>query len=244
MPEIKFPEHTSIFEIPGSESGQAPEVLPAYHKCLNCDDLGKTCGGMKLASFRSTESVRAYHRALKTEREIHLKHIYKAAPQIGHGTIDDYFGKGVQDFKWTTVSTIDYALVSICGDRVGLPPIDFPCPATYADIHARNEALSRRLDEAAEENSRLAQALETAENNAQIRLSAQRADLSAQIELLRDALRKSEEREADYLRRNDEKSKRIMDLEQSEKKKDEQMLKIIRDYSEQINALVKMFTNN
>ena len=82
-------------EVPPAEQGIAPGdaaiVLPAYHKCLQCPELGRSCSGQKLAALGSIEAVRAYHRSLKAARKIQLKQIYPAAPQIGHGTIEDYF---------------------------------------------------------------------------------------------------------------------------------------------------------
>lgn len=68
----------------GITPGDAAIVLPTYHKCLQCAELGRTCGGQKLAALGSIEAVRAYHRALKAARKIQLKQIYPAAPQIGH----------------------------------------------------------------------------------------------------------------------------------------------------------------
>ena len=59
--------------IPEIMPGETAIVLPAYHKCLQCAELGRSCGGQKLAALGSTEAVRTYHRALKAARKIQLK---------------------------------------------------------------------------------------------------------------------------------------------------------------------------
>ena len=51
--------------IPEIMPGETAIVLPAYHKCLQCAELGRSCSGQKLAALGSTEAVRNYHRALK-----------------------------------------------------------------------------------------------------------------------------------------------------------------------------------
>ena len=82
-------------------------------------------------------------------RKIPLRAIYEAAPQISETTINEYFSNAVKDFKWTTVSHIDHALLSICGNRVGLPPLDHACPASSSDV--RNQLAAADLKLAAAE---------------------------------------------------------------------------------------------
>ena len=78
--------------------------------------------------------MRTFHKEIRKTRSITLRAIYKAAPQISETTINEYFSNAVKDFKWTTVSHIDHALLSICGNRVGLPPLDHACPASSSDV--------------------------------------------------------------------------------------------------------------
>lgn len=233
-----MPDATAIpLAIPETMPGDAAIVLPAYHKCLQCVELGRTCGGQKLAALGNTEAVRTYHRALKAARKIQLKQIYSAAPQIGHSTIDEYFAKGGQDFKWTTVSTIDTALVAICGDRVGLPPLETPCPATFVSLRERCDALSARLDEAAAENAQLAEAVKAAEENAKTQLANQRADLDNIVKLQQARIAALESEKEDYLRRNDEKRLKIEQLHEDIRTLNAQLLKMAADHAAEIRLL-------
>lgn len=180
-------------------------VHHSYHRCITCPDLGRSCGGPKLAALGAFETVRSYHKILRSTRGITVARICAAAPQLGHGTVSDYFGRGGPDPKWITVVAIDTALISICGDRVGEPPLEHTCPAVYADLHARNEALASRLTEAEQEIARLTETLATAEENAQTRLTNQRADLDKIILLQQARIAALEAEKADYLARNDRK---------------------------------------
>lgn len=183
--------------------GAAP--LP-WLKCVDCPELGRTCNGYDIAAIGTVEAVRAYHKAIRSARHFTEAQIVRLVEKrIGSGTVHDYFLRGPIDPKWQTVAAIDAALVTLCGDRVGLPPLEIPCPATFAAHRERSEALAARLDEAMEENTRLAQALATAEENAQLRLAHQRADLDQIIKLQQARIAALEAEKADYLARNDRK---------------------------------------
>jgi hypothetical protein len=90
-------------------------------------------------------TVRTFHKELRKARSITLRAIYKAAPQISETTINEYFSNAVKDFKWTTVSHIDHALLSICGNRVGLPPLDHACPASSSEVRQQLAAADLKL---------------------------------------------------------------------------------------------------
>ena len=232
-----MPDATAIPPaIPEVTPGDAAIVLPAYHKCLQCTELGRTCGGQKLATLGNTEAVRTYHRALKAARKIQLKQIYLAAPQIGHGTIDEYFAKGGQDFKWTTVSTIDTALVAICGDRVGQPPLETPCQAILAEMQ-------ERMEKAEAEVERLSKALATAEEKHLLTLRDQHGVMQAQLEFAQERMHSAEARAADYLSRNDEKRLKIEQLHEDIRKLNAQLIKMASDHAAEIRMLVDRVLN-
>ena len=128
---------------------EPPNIIPGYWNCLTCVDLGVTCNGPSLRTLRDIANVRSFHKELRKVRKIPLRAIYEAAPQISETTINEYFSNAVKDFKWTTVSHIDHALLSICGNRVGLPPLDHACPASSSDV--RNQLAAADLKLAAAE---------------------------------------------------------------------------------------------
>lgn len=182
-----------------------PAPLP-WTKCVDCPELGRTCNGYDIAAIGTVEAVRTYHKAIRTARHFTEAQIVRLVEnRIGSGTVHDYFLRGPIDPKWQTVAAIDAALVTLCGDRVGQPPLEIPCPATFATLRERCDALSDRLDEAAAENARLTEALATAEENAQTRLTNQRADLDKIIQLQQARIAALETEKADYLERNDRK---------------------------------------
>ena len=131
----------------------SPNIAPIFSKCLSCTDYGATCRGFDLVSLGAISAVRAFHKAMKKARTIPLKVIAAAAPAISEATVNEYFSNVEKDYKWTTVVSIDNALLSICGHRVGLPPIDHSCPAASSEF--RNEVAVVGL--------KLAQAEETCE---------------------------------------------------------------------------------
>ena len=187
--------------------GAAP--LP-WLKCVDCPELGRTCNGYNIAAIGTVEAVRTYHKAIRTARHFTEAQIVRLVEKrIGSGTVHDYFLRGPIDPKWQTVAAIDAALVTLCGDRVGQPPLEIPCPATFATLRERCDALSDRLDEAAAENARLTEALATAEENAQTRLTNQRADLDKIIQLQQSRIAALEAEKRDYLERNDRKREEL-----------------------------------
>lgn len=222
-------------EVPVAE---AEKILPVYHRCITCTELGRSCGGQKLASLDTAETVRTYHKLLRTSRKITLSRICAAAPQIGQGTVHDYFGKGGPDPKWVTVAAIDAALVSICGDRVGQPPLATPCPTVYAELQSRNTDLEIRLGDADAEISRLAQALSTAEEKHLLTLRDQSAVMQAQLDFARERMEAAEARAADYLQRNDAKAQEIRALHAEIRELNKTILQITGDFASKTVALV------
>lgn len=129
---------------------ESPNMLPGYWNCLRCDDLGLTCNGPSLRTLGDIGAVRTFHRELKRIRKITNHAVYEAANRIvSETTINEYFSNAAKDFKWTTVSHIDHALLAICGNRVGLPPLDHACPASSSDV--RNQLAAADLKLAAAE---------------------------------------------------------------------------------------------
>lgn len=119
--------------------------IPGYWNCLTCSDLGASCNGPSLRTLGDIATVRTFHKELRKARGITLRAIYKAAPQISETTINEYFSNTVKDFKWTTVSHIDHALLAICGNRVGLPPLDHACPASSSEVRQQLAAADMKL---------------------------------------------------------------------------------------------------
>ena len=124
---------------------ETPNILPGYHKCLACEDYGNTCNGPSLGSLGDISSVRSFHKAMKKARKLNLKQLADAAPQISDSTVNEYFSNVVKDYKWTTVSLIDKAMTSICGNRIGLPPLDHACPASSSEVRQQLAAADLKL---------------------------------------------------------------------------------------------------
>lgn len=137
------PENSILFS--QNPIPETPNILPGYYKCLSCEDYGNTCNGPSLRTLGDIASVRSFHKAVKKARKIPLRAIAEAAPQISDSTINEYFSNSVKDYKWTTVSHIDSALVSICGNRVGLPPLDHACPASSSEVRQQLAAADLKL---------------------------------------------------------------------------------------------------
>ncbi len=135
------------------ENGQ--KNIGLYQKCLSCPDYGVTCNGPKLAALGDIMIVREFHRAIRDTRSIPMKIIYFAAPSISEATINDYFSHSVKDFKWTTVGAIDNALTAICGNRVGQPLLDHPCPASSTEIRENIAQYEDQIGTLTQENIRL-----------------------------------------------------------------------------------------
>ena len=206
-----------------------PAPLP-WTKCVDCPELGRTCNGYDIAALGSVEAVRTYHKSIRTARHFTETQIVRLVEKrIGSGTVHDYFLRGPIDPKWQTVATFDAALVTLCGDRAGQPPLEIPCPATFAAHRERSEALAARLDEAMEENTRLAKALATAEENAQTRLAHQRADLDKINALLQFRISALEAEKKDYLDRNDRKRQKLDESHQEIRALNHKILQLTAD---------------
>ena len=205
-----------------------------YHKCLDCPDYGVTCNGPKLAALGDIMVVRAFHRAIRGKRSIPMKMIYLAAQPVSESTINDYFSHSVKDFKWTTVGCIDNALTAICGNRVGQPLLDHPCPASSSEIQNRTALHTAELDALRAENHDLQQRLAQAKGKVIATREEVKEDYASRVQFLKDLCEKrqsdidelkrqaadTESRHraelarmdavaADYLSRIDEKNKRI-----------------------------------
>lgn len=239
-------EHTPMPEIDTAQDAAPTETvaapsqgLPLWHKCLECPELGRTCNGYDLSALDSVESARAYHKALRVARGFTVPRVHAVIKdRIGWGTAHDYFGKGGIDPKWLTVASIDYALVALCGDRVDLPPLETPCPATFGGLRERCDSLSARLDEATAENARLAEALATAEDNARNQLAHQRADLDQIIRLQQARIAALEAEKKDYLDRNDRKREELENARAEIRELNQTILRNTREFSAKILELV------
>lgn len=211
-----------------------PNQFMLYQKCLECPDYGVSCNGPKLAALGDIMTVRGFHRDIRNKREIPMKMIYLAAPTISESTINDYFSHSVKDFKWTTVGCIDNALTAICGNRVGQPLLDHPCPASSTDIKEQISRHNKEVEDLREENRQLqAKVMETKGKVIAVREEV-KGDFSSRVEFLKELCvkrqndvdklnRQIEEQKAhhqkeiahrdsiaaDYLSRIDEKNRRI-----------------------------------
>ena len=122
---------------------------PGWQNCLTCPDLGVSCNGPSLRTIGNIASARAFHKALAKMRTINTKRVAEAVKdKISEATVYEYFSNADKDFKWTTVFIICDALISICGDRVGLPPLSNPCPASSSEIRAKLATADLKLAEA------------------------------------------------------------------------------------------------
>lgn len=205
-----------------------------YQKCLDCPDYGVSCNGPKLAALGDIMTVRDFHRDIRNKREIPMKMIYLAAPSISESTINDYFSHSVKDFKWTTVGCIDNALTAICGNRVGQPLLDHPCPASSTDIKEQFSRHLKEIDTLREENHRLQTKITETKGKVIAVREEVKGDFSSRVEFLKELCvkrqndvdklnRQLEDQKghhqkeiahrdaiaADYLSRIDEKNRRI-----------------------------------
>ena len=204
---MKMIENDTFIEFGSSPkpSVEEPNFLGLYQKCLKCQDYGVTCNGPKLAALGDIMVVREFHRAIKTARGITLKDIAKAAPSISEYTVQDYFSHSVKDFKWTTVGVIDNALTAICGNRVGQPLLDRPCPASSTEIATQMDDLRNELEKAKKECERL-RAKNTQKDEQYIeQMAFQRKNHSEMLE--------SKERSITYLRTQEERLQKDVDEE-------------------------------
>lgn len=124
---------------------EVPTPLPGWQKCLLCPDYGPNCNGASLRTFGSIESIRTFHKAVKKKKKISLKAIASVATTISENTVNDYFSNVEKDFKVTTVIAIDAAILEICGNRVGMPPLDHACPASSSEVRQKIAAADMKL---------------------------------------------------------------------------------------------------
>lgn len=130
-------------------AASSQSLPPVGSKCMLCADFGKACRGVHLTAFQTTEKVREYHKALRKAKGIHLKSIYENANIISESTINEYFGAGTKDYKWTTVVNIHNALLTICAEGYGIAALAHSCPASSSEI--RNTLAAAELKLAAAE---------------------------------------------------------------------------------------------
>ena len=125
---------------------ESPSFTPGWQNCLDCTDLGTACNGPSLRTLGNIASARSFHKALVKRRNIPLKKVADAVKdKISEATVYEYFSNVDKDFKWTTVFIICDALISICGNRVGMPPLTNPCPASSSEIRAQLAAADMKL---------------------------------------------------------------------------------------------------
>ena len=124
----------------------SPETVPGWQKCLNCPDLGVTCNGPSNTTLGNIATARTFHKTLVKCRHIPVKRVAEAVKdKISEATVYEYFSPEEKDFKSSTMFEICKALVAICGDRVGLPPLTNACPASSSEIRAQLAAADLKL---------------------------------------------------------------------------------------------------
>lgn len=227
-----------------NQAGETANHIGLYQKCLNCPDYGVTCNGPKLAALGDIMVVREFHRAIKAARGITLKDIAKAAPSISEYTVNDYFSHSVKDFKWTTVGVIDNALTAICGNRVGQPLLDNPCPATSYEITAQMEDLRQQIAAEQAKYELLQQDCTRKADEYIQQMAIQRKQhikesevrersvtyLRGQAERLQKDVDEAKAQSADYLKRIDEKNTVIDDQQKKITELNQTILEITREH--------------
>lgn len=129
------------------ESPLLPNQTPLYAKCLSCPDFVTACRGVDLTSLSAAEK-RAYHKAIKKDFGILMKDIHPLVKHaIGKTTADEYFGSGSGDYKWTTVSTIHNALLTLVAQKKGVPLCENSCSSFSTEV--RNQLAAADLNLAA-----------------------------------------------------------------------------------------------
>lgn len=242
--ELPAPDSNTVAPAASDAVPTVPDAVPAqglplWHKCLKCPDLGRTCNGYDLTALDGVESARAYHKALRTSRGFTVPRVHSVIKdRIGWGTAHDYFGKGDIDPKWLTVVSINYALVALCGDRAGLPPLETLCPATFGGLQERNAALAQRLTEAEAEIARLTQTLATAEEKHLLTLRDQSSVMQAQLDFAQERMHSAETRAADYLARIDAKSAQLEAAREEIRELNQTTLRITGEFAAKTVGLV------
>lgn len=203
------------------------ENIGLYQKCLACPDYGVSCNGPKLAALGDIMIVREFHRAIRDNRSIPMKMIYLAAPAISEATINDYFSHSVKDFKWTTVGCIDNALTAICGNRVGQPLLDHPCPASSTEIQENISQYEAQIANLKQDNSKLQEKVTETKGKIISTREEVKEDYASRVQFLKELCEKRQNDidemqvrhnaevarmdavAADYLARIDEKNRRM-----------------------------------
>lgn len=127
----------------------SPDSSPGWQKCLNCPDLGVICNGPSSTTIGNIANARTFHKALVKSRNIPVKAVAREAKKyISEATVYEYFSPEDKDFKATTMFVICSVLVSICGNRVGLPPLTNACPASSSEVRAKLATADLKLAEA------------------------------------------------------------------------------------------------
>ena len=125
---------------------ETPESAPLWHRCLSCEDWGISCRGFDITSLDSTESVRHCHKAIRKAKNITIKAVADYAKgKIGESTVNEYFGSGKQDYKFTTVITIHNGLLYACSKRDGLPVPSHSCHASSSEARQQLAAADMKL---------------------------------------------------------------------------------------------------
>lgn len=124
---------------------EVPNHIPGWQKCLLCADYGSNCNGASLGTFGNIASIRTFHKTIKKIRKIPLKAVANVATTISENTVNEYFSNVEKDYKVTTVMAIDAAISSICGNRVGLPPLDHACPTSSSEVRQQLAAADMKL---------------------------------------------------------------------------------------------------
>lgn len=179
MPDTQIPTPEGLGTSPNI-TPESPNITPGWQKCLACSDYGISCNGPSLGSLGDISSVRSFHKAMKKARKLTLKPIAQAALNISENTISEYFSNVVKDYKWTTVSAIDAAMICACGNRESGMPLDNTCPASSSEL--RNQLAAADLKVAAAELK--AAQHETNAAGLTERLASVKAKHIAQIEML------------------------------------------------------------
>lgn len=125
-----------------------PNVTPLYAKCLSCPDFATACRGVDITTLSGAEEKRNYHKAIKKAFGFRLTDIYPLVKTvIGKTTTDEYFGSGSGDYKWTTVTTIHNALLTLVAERKGFPLCGHSCSSSSSEV--RNQLAAADLNLAA-----------------------------------------------------------------------------------------------
>jgi hypothetical protein len=125
-----------------------PNTSPLWAKCLTCADFSVSCRGTDITSLNGAAEKRAYRKAIKKHFGFTLRDIYSLVKYtIGKTTVDEYFGSGSGDYKWTTVSAIHNALLFLVAQSKGMPLCCESCSAASSEV--RNQLAAADLNIAA-----------------------------------------------------------------------------------------------